>query len=74
MSEKPRVGVFICHCAGNISDKVNVNQVKVIRDSLERVKVADTFEFLCSNRGQEMIKKAINGSHKNAKGEIEIGI
>jgi len=63
MSEETRIGVFICHCGGNISDTVDVDHVKKAIGSLEQVKVADTFEYLCSNPGQEMIKKAIK-EHK----------
>ncbi len=63
MVEEPRVGVFICHCGGNISDTVDVSKVKDIITSLTNVKDANTFEYLCSNPGQEMIKKAIK-EHK----------
>ncbi len=63
MSDETRIGVFICHCGGNISDTVDVDHVKEAIGSLEQVKVADTFEYLCSNPGQGTIKKAIN-EHK----------
>jgi heterodisulfide reductase subunit A len=59
LSQQPSVGVFICHCGGNISDTVNVSQVKDTISSLNQVKVAETFEYVCSNPGQETIKKAI---------------
>lgn len=59
MSPETRVGVFICHCGGNISDTVNVARVKEVISSLKPVKVAETFEYMCSNPGQETIKKAI---------------
>ncbi len=59
MSEKPSVGVFICHCGGNISDTVDVAHVKEVIGSLPQVKVAETFEYVCSNPGQDMIKKAV---------------
>ncbi len=63
MSKETRIGVFICHCGGNISDTVDVSRVKETITSLEQVKAADTFEYVCSNPGQEMIKKAID-EHK----------
>src|SRR4030066_246591 len=63
MSEKTRIGVFICHCGGNISDTVDVARVKEAANSLESVGVAETFEYVCSTPGQEMIKKAIT-EHK----------
>ena len=65
MSKETRIGVFICHCGGNISDTVDVDRVKETIGSLEQVKVADTFEYLCSNPGQEMIKKAIKDKKLN---------
>lgn len=65
MTEEASIGVFICHCGGNISDAVDVDRVKEAVGSLEKVKVADTFEYLCSNPGQEMIKKAITDQKLN---------
>jgi len=59
MSQKPSIGVFICHCGGNISDTVDVARVKETIGSIDQVKVAETFEYVCSNPGQEMIKKAV---------------
>jgi len=57
--QKPSIGVFICQCGGNISDTVDVTRVKETIGTLDQVKVAETFEYLCSNPGQEMIKKAV---------------
>ncbi|HLN89920.1 MAG TPA: CoB--CoM heterodisulfide reductase iron-sulfur subunit A family protein, partial [Candidatus Binatia bacterium] len=59
MSEKPRIGVFICHCGGNISDTVDVARVKEAAKSLDNTQVAETLEYVCSNPGQDTIKKAI---------------
>ena len=65
MSEKTRIGIFICHCGGNISDTVDVAKVKEAVKSFENVGVAETFEYVCSNPGQEMIKKAIKEQKLN---------
>jgi len=65
MSEKTRIGVFICHCGGNISDTVDVARVKEAAKSLANVQVAETFEYVCSNPGQEKIKKAIQEQKLN---------
>jgi len=59
MSQKPSIGVFICHCGGNISDTVDVTRVKETIGTLDQVKVAETSKYLCSNPGQEMIKEAV---------------
>jgi heterodisulfide reductase subunit A len=63
MSEKPRIGVFICHCGGNISDTVDVARVKQAAKSFENTEVAETLEYVCSNPGQDTIKNAIK-EHK----------
>lgn len=63
MVDEARVGVFICHCGGNISDTVDVNRVKEAMASIKQVEVAEAFEYMCSNPGQELIKKAIS-EHK----------
>ncbi len=59
MSERAQIGVFICHCGGNISDTVEIDRVKEATSSLSQVKIVESFEYMCSNPGQEMIKKAI---------------
>lgn len=59
MSEVPQIGVFICHCGGNISDTVEITKVKEAIGSLKQVKIVEAFEYMCSNPGQEIIRKAI---------------
>jgi len=57
--EEARVGVYICHCGGNISDTVDVARLREAVAKFEGVKVAETYEYVCSDPGQEMIKKGI---------------
>jgi len=57
--EKARVGVYICHCGGNISDTVDVEKVKKAAAKFKGVEVAETYEYVCSNPGQERIMKGI---------------
>lgn len=57
--EKARVGVYICHCGGNISDTVDVEKVKKAAAKFKGVEVAETYEYMCSNPGQERITKGI---------------
>jgi heterodisulfide reductase subunit A len=57
--EKARVGVYICHCGGNISDTVDVEKVKKAATKFKGVEVAETYEYVCSNPGQERIMKGI---------------
>ena len=57
--EESKIGVYICHCGGNISDTVDVEKVREAVSKLEGVKVAKTYEYVCSDPGQEMIKEDI---------------
>jgi len=54
-----KIGVYICHCGGNISDTVDVEKVREAASKLEGVEVAVTYEYVCSDPGQEMIVKGI---------------
>ncbi len=54
-NENGRVGVYICHCGGNISDHVDVDQVRDAAEKLSCVKVARTNMFMCSDPGQNLI-------------------
>ncbi len=55
VSSDSRVGVYICHCGGNISDHVDVNAVCEKISNLDGVRTAKTNSFMCSDPGQEMI-------------------
>ena len=48
------VGVYVCHCGGNISDDVDVAKV-ASRPKMPGVVVARTNMFMCSDPGQELI-------------------
>ncbi len=54
---KRRVGVYICHCGGNISDYVDVDCVRREIEEELGVEVAKTTMFTCSDASQtEMIE------------------
>jgi heterodisulfide reductase subunit A len=56
MSDR-RIGVYICHCGGNISDYVDVEKVKEAVKDEQGVVVAKTAMFTCSDATQqEMIQ------------------
>jgi len=57
--EEPKIGVYICHCGGNISDTVDVEKVREAASKLEGVKIAKNYEYVCSDPGQEMITEDI---------------
>jgi len=50
-----KVGVYICHCGGNISDHVDVDEVCEKVRRIPGVTVARTNMFMCSDPGQELI-------------------
>ena len=56
---EPRIGVYVCHCGSNIAGKVDVKKVAEYAGSLPGVKVARDYVFMCSEPGQEIIRKDI---------------
>ncbi len=56
---RKRIGVYVCHCGGNISDYVDVKKVVEAVKDLPGVAVARDFVFMCSEAGQELIKEDI---------------
>ncbi len=56
---EPRVGVYICHCGGNISDHVDVERLEELAGRLPGVAVARRNSFMCSDPGQELIVRDI---------------
>ena len=59
MPQSASIGVYICHCGGNISDTVVVPKVKEAIEKLDGVKVVQNYDYMCSKPGQDMIKKDI---------------
>jgi len=61
-SNKPKVGVYVCHCGTNISHTVDVEQVREWAEKTlgaEGVVIARDYKFMCSSLGQELIEKDI---------------
>ncbi len=56
---EPRIGVYICHCGSNIAGTVDTAEVARFAQELEGVIVARDYKFMCSDPGQELIKKDI---------------
>ncbi len=60
MSEKrDRIGVYVCHCGGNISDVVDVKKVVEAVKDKEGVAIARDYVFMCSDPGQKLIEDDI---------------
>ena len=54
-----RLGVYVCHCGGNISDVVDVDQVADTLAREDGVTIARHVAFMCSDEGQQRITQDI---------------
>ena len=59
VARQERIGVYICHCGVNIAERVDVEEVAGFASTLPGVVVARSYKFMCSDPGQELIKKDI---------------
>ncbi len=55
-----KTGVYICHCGLNIAATVDVEEVVKYAKSLPNVVIARDYKYMCSDPGQELIKKDID--------------
>lgn len=56
-----RIGVYICHCGGNISDYVDVEKVRQAVENDDNIVLAKTTMFACSDANQnEMVEDIKN--------------
>lgn len=56
---KVKSGVYICHCGTNISATVDVKDVADFAQGLETVTISRDYSYMCSDPGQDLIKKDI---------------
>ncbi len=54
-----KIGVYICHCGGNISDTVDVAKLKEAASKIKEVKIAEKHEYVCSDPGQELVATGV---------------
>jgi heterodisulfide reductase subunit A len=54
-----KIGVYVCHCGINISNKVNISEVVTFAKSLPNVAVSREYKFMCSDPGQALIQEDI---------------
>jgi heterodisulfide reductase subunit A len=57
--EEPRIGVYVCRCGSNIGGVVDVEQVAEHSLGLPNVVIAREYSYMCSDPGQNLIKKDI---------------
>jgi heterodisulfide reductase subunit A len=60
-----RIGVYVCDCGANIVGTVDVPQVVEFAKGLPDVVVAKEYKFVCSDPGQDIIKKDIKEQKLN---------
>jgi heterodisulfide reductase subunit A len=58
-----RIGVYVCHCGSNIASMVDVKAVAEYAGALPGVRVARTYQYMCSDPGQALIQKDIEELH-----------
>ncbi len=61
--EKPRIGVFICHCGTNIAGSIDIKEVEAYAKTIPNVAHVDNYQYICSTPGQTKIVDAIK-EHK----------
>jgi heterodisulfide reductase subunit A len=54
-----KIGVYICHCGTNIAATVDVEELARFAATLPGVKVSRDYRYLCSDPGQDLIKRDI---------------
>ncbi|MGI6308835.1 MAG: 4Fe-4S binding protein [Dethiobacteria bacterium] len=65
MNNKPKIGVYICHCGINIAKTVDVEAVTEFASHLPNVKVARNYSYMCSDPGQVLIREDIKNEGLN---------
>jgi len=60
-----KIGVYVCDCGANIAGAVDVPQVVEFAKGLPGVVVAKEYKFVCSDPGQDIIKKDIKEQKLN---------
>ncbi len=63
--EEPRIGVYICHCGGNISDTVRCQEAAEALSGLPNVVISRDYQFMCSDPGQKLVTDDIRENGVN---------
>ncbi len=64
-NEKPKIGIYVCHCGINIGGVVSVPDLVEYAKTLPDVSVGREYKFFCSDVGQKMIKEDIEAGLVN---------
>ena len=57
--ERPRIGVYVCHCGSNIAGKIDGYSLTRDAGELPDVTIAREYKFMCSEPGQALIQEDI---------------
>jgi len=57
--DKPKIGVYVCHCGINIGGVISVPDLVEYSKTLPNVVLAKEYKFLCSDIGQKLIQDDI---------------
>ncbi|MCK4498217.1 CoB--CoM heterodisulfide reductase iron-sulfur subunit A family protein, partial [Candidatus Bathyarchaeota archaeon] len=63
--ERPRIGVFVCHCGLNIAGVIDVKEVIEYAKTLPDVVYTKDNRYTCADPGQDEIRKAIEEHNLN---------
>jgi len=64
-NEKPRIGIFICHCGSNIGGIIDGKKLADYSGTLPEVVYSEDNLYTCSETGLNSIKKAIKDHNLN---------
>lgn len=59
MDDNIKIGVYVCHCGHNIASTVDVEEVAQQVKKLGNVSVSRDYVYMCSSKGQNLIKQDI---------------
>lgn len=57
--ESLRIGVYVCHCGTNIAGVIDVEALTKFAEGLPGVALARHYKYMCSDPGQELVKRDI---------------
>jgi heterodisulfide reductase subunit A len=60
-----RIGVYVCHCGTNIAGVVDVEALTSWAAGLPHVALARHYKYMCSDPGQELVKRDIQEHNLN---------
>ena len=63
--ESLRIGVYVCHCGSNIAGTIDVEALAKWAEGLPGVALARHYKYMCSDPGQELVKRDIQEFNLN---------